>query len=189
MYKIPAACLFLTLILLACKKDKNEIFYQTYEPALYLHLPEDSIILIDLNQDGTNDLKFKADSWSYCGSSYPNCNHSFKMTVGSLHDDLLIAHDKEKEHYCKKYNSVDKINRRSEYDDLSTLYADVSPSPQNAFSETFTDFMGEAYIGFQWKKHYYGWVKIRCQVGSNHPLEVLGYAYSKNPNKAIRAGE
>lgn len=158
---------FVSLLVISCKKDKvpepignpddaSQVYFD-YKPDIVLN-PGDSI-LIDIDNNGVNDVKFSSD-----GNIY-QINDSVLISVGKFIGSGSGNLD------TIAYNEIINMTSQTWYLGMALVYQDlnyIGVSKDNGISSTF------------------GWIKVKIEFST---ITIDSYFFSKQPDKTIRAGK
>ena len=135
---------------------------------------------LDLNNDGTNDIKIGAKCYeSWLGHHPPY--EAFNIFVDGLGDTQVIL---------KPCFANDTISSNSSFRDKSEIYGYVPGFGfTGSFADTFEENNTTTYLGLQLVVNgniYYGWIKIKLTYNS---FTISDFAYNDRIDNQIIAGQ
>ena len=160
----------------------------SYFPCSPIPIPIDTLFSdsIDLDSDGTYDLKF-IDKHYILGmsASDPCSNYHYQITVSQMSTDIKIATHSSIFYCIYGFNINDPVSSSFSYS--PGLFIKGSPYMASLGS---VNFVGEYYVGIQMikgGKTMYGWVRLE-NTGINGII-IKDFAINKTDGNQILAGQ
>ncbi len=205
MVRITIVVFFIFSVCLSCTKDKAKQVNQivsvdsvsdgklktirtnsslpTY-PYYGTMVPEDSSAKFNLDLDGDLETDFEIVLMHYrdksCFSAHSNVFYRQDVIIKSVSASSQISLDSENKMYPRNYYENEQILNTGVWSHTET-YALV-----NACSGMHVNCFISPYWALRFKDHL-AWIKIKRT--NNNGLDILGWAYAKNKNQSLKAGQ